>query len=202
MKKTNRCANALLIATLAACGGEEDPAAGRGKSCETLSDCSGGSVCLRSGGVSACALECSLEADACSVNAQCAGVGSIDVQVCQPAPENPEQPTPEEQPKIPCQSDAECQSLHPDAVCAEFQGVRDCTIRCEQEEDCDLLGFTAGVRVDFATCIADEGDASRTVCLPDVRCFQDVTACVSIDAGSFPGIDDDWDGSSGLPGGR
>ena len=88
-----------------------------------------------------------------------------------------EPPPPAEQPpRLPCRSDSEC----PDgAVCATFQGERDCTTTCDGEEACTPPSL-GGIVLDVATCGADETPgASRMVCLPDPRCFPDPTGCIS-----------------------
>ena len=68
-----------------------------------------------------------------------------------------EPPTPVEQPRVPCGTDDECKPLDPRAICAQFQGRRDCTIPCAQEQECDIPSL-GGPKLDFMTCIPDEGE--------------------------------------------
>lgn len=98
-----------------------------------------------------------------------------------------EAPSPQAQPAIRCRTDAECQAFDTRAICAQFQGKRDCTIRCSQETECDppTLG---GPKLDFLTCIPDEGDNSRTGCLPDARCFDNPAACIEGLPGGLGGL--------------
>ena len=123
-------------------------------------------------------------ADECGGSAQCGGVGAVDVNICQepeaePDPESP--PTPEEEPRIPCREDAECSALHPDAICAEWNGQRDCTIPCMSEDVCDPPAV-AGITVDFMNCQDDErSDKERTACLPREECFNNPST-VSVDS--------------------
>jgi hypothetical protein len=125
----------------------------------------------------------------------------MSVNVCQPAPEAEEEaqaePVPEEQPTLPCSTDEDCQEFSEIAICAMFEGVRDCTIPCGAEADCDMP-TVMGVNIDFLTCLADEGDASRNACLPDKACWANPTSCIS-GLGDFmnmgmDGDDDDMDG--------
>ena len=120
---------------------------------------------------------CSASADACGAEATCGGVGMLSVDVCQEAPEE-EAPTEEERPRIPCATDADCAEYGDLAVCAEWKGLWDCTIRCDVERDCapPALG---GVTFDFLACAEDEGDGSRTVCLPDEDCYAEPLSCMS-----------------------
>ena len=167
---------AMLYVTVLGCGGENGESGGVGQNCETVTDCTGETVCVAIGsGESVCQLECSASADACGASGSCRGVGSLAVDVCVDEPDG-ETPDPEEQPRIPCSTDAECEELSPGAICATFQGARDCTIPCEAESDCELPAL-GGSAPDFFTCAADEGDASRDACLPDLACLDDPLAC-------------------------
>ena len=173
---------------LVACG---ESSSGGGPSCETLADCAAGTVCVNSGGAgSFCLPDCSISASECSASATCTGVGSTSVSICEEPKEETSSggeqsaPEPEEEPRIPCKTDAECDALQSGLICAQFQGQRDCTIPCSQESDCDMPAV-GGMSIDFMTCIADEGDSSRNACLPDVACFNNPMDCVTM-----PGMDD------------
>ena len=117
-------------------------------------------------------------------------VGSTSVSICEEPKEETSSggeqsaPEPEEEPRIPCKTDAECDALQSGLICAQFQGQRDCTIPCSQESDRDTPAV-GGMSIDFMTCIADEGDSSRNACLPDVACFNNPMDCVTM-----PGMDD------------
>jgi hypothetical protein len=133
-------------------------------------------------GLMTCQLDCTANLSACGAEASCAGVGSLSVNVCQPEPEEPAQdetPKPEEQPTLPCAVDADCQKFQANAICVQWEGVKDCTIPCTVEEDCtspDMMGF----QVDFMTCDADEADTSRMACVPDPACFSNPLDCVTL----------------------
>ena len=98
-------------------------------------------------------------------------------------------PKPEEEPKIPCNTDDDCKIFQDDAICAEWMGAKDCTIPCTQESDCDAPA-AFGVRFDFADCQTDEANTDRMACLPREECFSNPTSCVEIDdgvpGGGFP----------------
>ncbi|MEZ4240870.1 MAG: hypothetical protein R3F59_32880 [Myxococcota bacterium] len=101
--------------------------------------------------------------------------------MCQPDDERPadgEVPAEEERPRITCRTDADCAPYGADAVCAEWRGLRDCTLRCDVEDDC-TPPTVVGVTVDFLTCIPDEGAPQRDACLPDEQCFADPMACIT-----------------------
>ena len=199
----------LFVTCLAGigCNGGEDSGDINDTPCSGQSDCADGTACVRSGSVSACQIECSADINACGASGTCSGVGSMGVNVCQPEPEsddgsssssssssgssgggNTAQPDPEEQPALPCSSDAECAKLEAGSICALFKGSRDCTIPCTQESQCDIPAMM-GYSVDFFTCIADEGDTSRDACLPDEACFSNPMSCMNY---SFGDDDDDW----------
>lgn len=173
------------LLSLVACN---DSRSGGSQACASTSECGGAQVCVRRGEVSGCEATCTTSANACGATAQCTGVGSLNVNVCQEPPRPEDPPAPEEQPKLACKTDADCAAVQPGAVCAQFMGERDCTIPCTQESDCDTPS-AGGLAFDFLKCTADEGDSSRTVCLPDPRCFTDINACFS--AGDpFPDLPD------------
>jgi hypothetical protein len=157
-----------------------------GQACTTSADCGSGHVCLKTQAQSGCAPVCSGSASECGANASCGGVGVMDVDVCQPAADANAQPAAEDQPKIPCAADAECAVLQEGAICAQLQGVRDCTLPCTAEAQCDMPPL-GGMRVDFMTCTADEGRPSRKACLPDLRCFSNPLVCVTTDNGGGGG---------------
>lgn len=190
------------IVAMVACGeaeGEQsndDDSTNTSVSCQSSSDCGEGYVCLIVGNDGGCAAVCTGDTNACGAQASCGGVGVLDVDVCQePQPESTngtaEAPAPEEQPRIPCKSDAECSAVQPGAICALFQGQRDCTIPCTAEAQCDMPSLD-GFAIDFMTCIADEGSSTRKACLPDARCFTNPLACVT-----FGGMDGGGDNGGG-----
>ena len=168
-----------------------------GTPCSGQSDCGAESACVSANATTVCQLNCSLDANLCGAEASCTGVGAstMSVNVCQPAPEPEEEPVPEEQPSLPCSIDEDCQKFSSIAICAQYDGVRDCTIPCAQESDCDMP-TVMGVNVDFMTCIPDEGDTTRMACLPDEACFADPMSCMSgiddfLNMGNDLGMDDD-----------
>ena len=178
----------LLLATLACNGGAPaDPgSAEEGDSCDALLDCGDGLVCLAVGqGASSCTLTCSGSVDACGASTQCAGVGALEVDVCQPpesVPDAENPPEEDERTSIPCREDAECDVLFPGAVCGTWRGWKECTLPCTSPDICNPPPI-GGVTVSFSTCGADE-DADRDICIPDEACFVDPFAC--IDFGGFP----------------
>lgn len=185
------------IAILSACSSKQD----LGARCVSASDCPASTVCIAAGGRSACQPTCSASADECGGNASCGGVGSLSINVCQPTPQESDPPTEAEQPRIPCRTDRECDALHAGAICAEYQGVYDCTIPCGAERDCDVPRL-GGFQVDFMTCAPDEGAPSRRACLPDAECFSNPLACVNGSSGAdagFPGTDVTAPDDAGLP---
>lgn len=168
----------LIVLALTACGDGKPHTKGP---CETQADCKDGTACLAFGDEeAACALECSISADDCGGEATCAGVGTIGVQVCQDndrvTPDD-EVPAEDDRPRIPCKKDADCEALDPGAVCAQFDGLKDCTIPCYDESDCDVPS-AGGVTVDFFTCLPDESDSSRGACMPDESCWDDPLSCI------------------------
>lgn len=175
---------------LAACndgGGGAGGAGSDGAVCATNAECNDGLVCLAYGsGTGLCSIDCTVSADECSGEATCAGVGSIEVDVCQdpanaPDPEDP--PEEEDRPRIPCDVDADCAEFGSNAICAEWKGVKDCTIACDAEDDCTPPTF-GGIGIDFLTCLPDEADDSRDACVPDEACFTNPLNCV--DLGGLP----------------
>lgn len=157
--------------------------------CQTNADCGAGSVCLAIGNTSGCVVQCSATANECGGSASCAGVGAASINVCQPAPDPQKPPKPDEQPRLPCRSDAECAAVAPGTICVEFKGVRDCTIPCAQESNCDLPSVP-GISIDFLTCAADGANPARRACVPDEKCFTNPTSCFSITTPGGPGSSD------------
>jgi hypothetical protein len=187
-----------MAAVLGACGSGSgrrtggDPREGAGAACSSTTECASGQACVVVAGIGACALSCSVSGNECSGQASCGPVGSISANYCQQPPPSgvPSEDSPpqaDEQPSIPCVSDAECAAIEAGAVCATFEGERECTIRCSARSQCNPPSF-GGITTDFFTCIPDEGDRSRTVCLPDVACFStsDPLRCVTIDTPTVP----------------
>ena len=176
-------------------GGGSDSAdrpAGSTSSCTTAGDCPSGSACIQVGsGPAGCVPTCSGEVNECGGSAQCSGVGVLEVDICQPEPDPMDPPKPDEQPKIPCREDVDCSSLHPEAICAEWRGARDCTIPCMSERACDPPSI-GGISIDFMDCQDDErSDKMRTACLPRAECFDNPLNCISglPGGGDFPGGD-------------
>ncbi|MBT3221451.1 MAG: hypothetical protein HN348_20400 [Proteobacteria bacterium] len=163
----------VLLLVIMACQ-TENPADSDadGGACATLDDCDADLVCLAGVGTGVCVPVCSAQANECSGSAQCAGVGSLEVDVCQEPVDDAK-----DAPHIPCTTDEECDSLQSGTICAEFQGQRDCTISCDKESACDMPTI-GGVGMDFLTCIPDEGDTSRDACLPDEACFDNPLDCI------------------------
>lgn len=170
---------ALSLVSTAACDSGSD--AGSGASCEVSSDCPDEELCVRVGGESACAINCTLSASECSGTASCTGVGQVSASVCQVKEESSsteEEESPDDIPMLPCSSDAQCAEFESGAVCAKWEGARDCTVTCESDGECNPPA-AGGVTTEFFGCLADEGDQSRTVCLPRVECFDDPTSCIT-----------------------
>ncbi len=190
--KTLKILIAAACLVFAGCGSDDsDSSSGGGPEgstgpCTTSSDCPDNHACIQLGaGPAGCVPQCSVSANECSGSAQCGGVGVLDVDICQPEPDPENPPEPEEQPKIPCRVDADCADAHPDAICAEWRGARDCTIPCMNERACDPPAV-GGITVDFLNCIDDErSDKERTACLPNEACLNDPLSCIS----GFPGLD-------------
>jgi hypothetical protein len=175
----------LLVGSTAGCGSAETGSVKEGKACSVALDCADGLVCLAYGDApGSCSLDCSASADVCGAEASCAGVGSVSVDVCQDddkvvSDDNPAE-SEDDIPYIPCVDDAECQALGGGSrmVCGEWMGLRQCTLSCEAEPDCDVLPD-----IDLFTCIADEADSSRDICAPDMDCFTDPLSCIDIPDG-------------------
>jgi len=181
------------------CGGSDDESEGGangygGPACVTQSDCGDEAACVTAAGMSVCQPVCTGSIDECGVSASCGGVGAMSINVCQPAKEEApaeeateeDAPAPEEQPTLPCVTDEDCSKFDSTAICAQWEGAKDCTIPCTQESDCDIPAI-GGFSVDFMTCLEDEADTSRMACLPDAACFADVMSCVTLP--SMPGMD-------------
>ena len=179
-----------LVATFAfsGCGSEDDPA-GAGASehqtaawangaCESSADCPAVHACLVVGNQGGCTPICNGSSNQCGAQASCGGVGATSIDVCQPVADPNDPPDAEEQPRLPCKSDAECGNLQSGLICAEYMGARDCTLPCSIESDCDIPAM-GGISMDFMTCAADEGNSSRNACLPDARCFNNPMVCVT-----------------------
>ena len=170
------------------------------ESCVNQADCSDEYACVTIAGASYCQPICTGNADACSATASCGGVGATSINVCQPEEETPAEgttpeetaPEPEEQPTLPCETDADCSKFQSDAICVQFDGVKDCTIPCSMESDCDIPAI-AGFEVDFLTCLDDEADMSRMGCVPDAACFTNPMRCISLPS-QFGGLDPNGDG--------
>ena len=100
----------------------------------------------------------------------------MGVNVCQPNSTSLEELVefgPEEQPMLPCGTDEDCQQFSDIAICATYKGVSDCTVPCEEPEDCKMSALAAGMTINFLECSADEGDGSRNACLPNPVCEED-----------------------------
>lgn len=183
----------LLVLAFTACtgGSSSTPAAANsvseGNSCTSTNECRDGLACLAYGERDGtCVPECTASADDCGAEASCGGVGALNVEVCQDdddATPSDEVPAEEDRPRIPCTTDAECAEYGSDAICAEWMGIRDCTIACTTEATCDVPSV-GGISVDLMTCIPDEADPSRSGCLPDEACFASPFNCID----GFPGF--------------
>lgn len=180
-------------------GGDGAGGGAGGGACSSTGDCTGGTVCVVVAGNSGtCMPQCSGSANDCGVSSVCSGIGAVSVNICQAPPTANDPPKAEEEPRIPCVSDAECEALQAGTICAEFGGHKDCTIPCSVESDCDTPGL-AGVSVDILTCIPDEAMTSRNACLPDEACFTNILSCMTfpgggggdLDAGGTCASDDD-----------
>lgn len=168
---------ALSFSMITLAGCSADAAGGAG--CATTSECGGSAVCLVVGGAGTCAPTCSASASSCSGTAECSGVGVTSIDVCQ-QPQDPSMPgSPVDQPKVVCTTDAECNALQAGTICASFRGVRDCTIPCTVETQCDVPSV-GGVSIDFYACGQDEAQTTRQACLPDPACIDAPASCVRV----------------------
>lgn len=150
--------------------------------CASQSDCAQGYVCLAYGdeGSAVCSLSCSASADECGSSASCAGVGAVEASVCQDdahVASEGEPPEEEDRPRLICESDAECAPYGAGVVCAQYNGLKECSLVCDQDAECNPPPM-AGVTTSFLRCGADEGDASRDVCLPNEVCWTDPASCI------------------------
>ena len=165
-----------------------------GPACVTQSDCGDNAACVTAAGLSVCQPICTGSVNECGASASCGSIGATSIDVCQPEKEEApaeeatedNAPAPEEQPTLPCETDADCSKFDSGAICAQWEGTKDCTIPCAQESDCDIPSI-GGFSVDFMTCLADEADPSRMACLPDAACFENPTSCITLP--STPGLD-------------
>ena len=160
------------------CQGEGD--CGDETFCEGQGDCGDGSFCVRARGKSSCQLNCSFDADLCGAEASCisAGATSLSINVCQPDPTTLEELMefgPEDQPMLPCSTDDDCQQFSNIAICATSKGVSDCTVPCDEADDCKMSAQVQGMTINFLECSVDEGDGSRNACLPNPVCEEDPT---------------------------
>ncbi len=177
-----------LVIGLLGCSSSSSSSSSGGASCVTSPDCTSG-VCVTVGSASACTPTCSASANECGGEASCQGVGSVGINVCAPPPASAAAPKPEEQPKLPCKSDAECNTLQAGSICATWRGERDCTITCASDDACRLPAV-GGVSIDFMKCQTDEGNSARQACLPRAECFTNPSSCISINT---PGVPSDFD---------
>ena len=185
--------NALLVLAISVVGCDSDGTSSLRTAgpCDTMSDCEGGTVCVVTAGVGLCSFDCSVSSDECGASASCKGIGALEINVCQEAEEEkaPEEVKEDDTPYIPCTTDAECQALDSGAICAEFQGRKDCTIPCStqgEKSGCNMPPMM-GVSLDFMICNPDEAQPERLACLPDAACFSNMMSCM--DLGMFGGGD-------------
>jgi hypothetical protein len=174
-----------MVALVVGCGGAGAPGeGGEGDRCAALADCGDELVCLAIGDEApTCALTCSASADACGASAACAGVGALEIDVCQPPESVADEegaPAEEDRPSLPCRDDTECDALYPGAVCGTWRGARECTLPCADDAVCNPPEVM-GVVTTFLECGLDEG-ADRDICVPNEACFADPLGCIS-----FPG---------------
>ncbi|MFO0602268.1 MAG: hypothetical protein U0324_03790 [Polyangiales bacterium] len=181
------CVTSIALVACGAEGGAGAPgspdASSNGAACAAQSDCPRGQACLTAGGRSACAVACSVGGDECSGTATCGPVGSASVNFCRAAtaPDDSSAAPPEEPPRAPCRTDAECVAFGAGAVCGASRGARDCTIPCAARADCNPPS-RQGVAVNVMDCVADAANPARRICVPDPACFQagNPFACVSV----------------------
>ena len=186
---------AVMSLSLVACGAEDGEAPGdNAGTCFSSADCSGAMVCVSAGtGPGGCVPQCEVGAGECGGRASCQGIGAVSVDICQPQPSPEAPPKAEEAPQLVCESDEDCAALQQGAICAEWNGIKSCTIRCEAESACNVQGFQAlGVTIttDFLACLPDESNSDRSACVPDESCFDAATGggtvpCVSVDVDGF-----------------
>ncbi len=175
------------IAVHVGSGCSSDSEGEAGAPCETSSDC-GSDVCVSTSNVASCAPKCALDGNECSGGLTCQGLGSFSVNVCAAKPKEAspsDPPTPEEQPRVPCKTDADCKPLDARAICAQWHGARDCTIACTSNDMC-AEGPVGGVTVDFESCQTDEGNQARMACLPRAECEDRPLDCVTFSGGTNP----------------
>lgn len=187
-------ASLVVVGALAACGSStsSEPGGGGagGQACETTSQC-GSNVCVRVGDVATCSPKCSVNGDECSGSTSCQGIGTFSVNVCAAKPSEANgaaSPKPDEQPRLPCKTDADCQPIDARAICAQWKGARDCTIACTSNDVCKEPPV-AGVEIDFESCQTDEGNTARKACLPREECEANPLSCIKVpgSSGGVPG---------------
>lgn len=174
-----------ILCTVVACGGSssQDANTNVGSACKLSSDCASGQICLSDGKTSVCAATCQASANECGASASCAGVGALSLDVCQPKPKENETPAPEEQKRIPCSTDAECQRIEAGSICAQWQGgEKDCTIPCTDRKMCNPALYP-GFTTEFMDCATDLSNSARKACLPDPKCFQNAMSCITMPGG-------------------
>ena len=188
-----------ILLLVVGCGGSDDESDGGangygGPACVTQSDCGDGAAGVTAASMSVCQPVCTGSINECGASASCGGIGAMSIDVCQPIKEEtPEEeateehaPAPEEQASLPCVTDEDCSKFDSSAICAQWDGTKDCTIPCTNEPDCDIPAI-GGFSVDFMKCQDDEAEPSRKACLPDAACFKDPMSCITLPA--LPGMD-------------
>lgn len=156
-------------------GGGELLATGEGP-CESAEECEGG-VCVALIDGDHPPVYCSQECGDCPDGFYCDEdlFALAGLSFCRFGDTPQQSEPPEEPPRRPCRSDAECAP----GVCATYHGERGCTIACDDEEECTLPPV-GGVTFDMMECLPDQG-AERDVCLPDADCFPDPSVCIDVD---------------------
>jgi hypothetical protein len=86
--------------------------------------------------------------------------------------------SPQRPPRWPCAADSQCpQGL----VCAEFEGLRDCTRACTDDAQCAMPGVM-GMSASFSSCQRDASrKTARSACLPKKECLANPMACMGFD---------------------
>jgi hypothetical protein len=90
-----------------------------------------------------------------------------------------ETPRVDKLPQIPCENDSDCSAIQKSAVCTKFFSEKMCTIPCEDKQEC-ALPMIGQYDVDFLVCAIDPADVSRFVCLVNMQCYMDSSACYSV----------------------
>lgn len=112
----------------------------------------------------------------------------VGLSVCVPQATKQTKKPPQAPPRLPCSSDTECPGA---LVCGQKMGMRDCTLPCTENAQCEMPPVL-GARFDFFACQADDGQPSRTACLPKKACMMNPMSCFSMGGvlKAMPGMED------------